>query len=274
MARSTRRAPVLRLRADGSSTQRPDTLAGEEPLEIRVDGEQWLVTMRTPGGDVDLVHGLLLSEGIITRTEQVRQVSYGPGVGAGGLLEYNVMDVTLDAGEGAQAPARRERAVYVSGSCGICGTSSIEAVARASHFPVADVAATVPLATLLTLPEALRRQQRLFDGTGGTHAAGLFSGEQTLAVREDVGRHNAVDKVLGWALRGGRLPLHDAVLQVSGRLSYELVQKAAMAGVPVVAAVSAPSAAAVDLAENAGITLIGFSRATTLSVYSRADRVI
>lgn len=261
------------MRADGTSVARPDTLAGEEPLELRVAGEEWLVTMRTPGHDVDLVHGLLLAEGVITRAEQVQRITYGPAVDAGGLLEYNVVDVALDAAGGARAPERRDRAVYVSGSCGICGTSSIEAVARTSRFPVADVDLSVPLAALLALPGTLRASQTLFDRTGGTHAAGLFVGGELVCVREDVGRHNAVDKTLGWALREGRVPLHDAVLQVSGRLSYELVQKAAMAGIPMVAAVSAPSAAAVELAEEAGMTLVAFSREDRLSVYSRPDRV-
>jgi FdhD protein len=274
MARSTRRVGAVRRRADGSTSTRPDTLAGEEPLEIRVDGEQWLVTMRTPGNDVDLVHGLLLAEGVITHPGQVRQATYGPGVDADGLLSYNVIDVVLDAAAGALAPEMRDRAVYVSASCGVCGTSSIEAVARESHYPVADADLAVPLATLLALPATLRESQQLFDRTGGTHAAGLFVDGATLCVREDVGRHNAVDKVLGWALREDRVPLRDGVLQVSGRLSYELVQKAAMAGVPVLAAVSAPSAAAVDLAEEVGMTVIGFSRGESLSVYSRADRVI
>ena len=271
MARSTRRVRATRLRADGTSSTRPDTLAGEEPLEIHVDGEQWLVTMRTPGSDVDLVHGLLLAEGVITRADQVRQVTYGPGVDADGLLSYNVIDVALDAG--ARAPQLRDRAVYVSASCGVCGTSSMEAVARESAYPPAEVALTVPVATLLALPDALRRQQPLFERTGGMHAAGLFVDGAAVCVREDVGRHNAVDKALGWALREGRVPMNDGVLQVSGRLSYELVQKAAMAGVPVLAAVSAPSAAAVELAEEVGMTLVAFSRQHSLSVYSRADRV-
>lgn len=274
MARSTRRVPAVRLRADGTTSTRPDTLAGEEPLEIRVDGEEWLVTMRTPGGDVDLVHGLLLAEGVITRADQIRQATYGPGVQAGGQLSYNVMDVVLDHRAGARAPEMRDRAVYVSSSCGVCGTSSMEAVARESSYPVAEATLSVPLTTLLGLPAVLRESQQLFDRTGGMHAAGLFVDGATVCVREDVGRHNAVDKALGWALREGRVPLHDAVLQVSGRLSYELVQKAAMAGVPVLAAVSAPSAAAVDLAEEVGMTLIAFSRGQSLSVYSRADRVI
>lgn len=272
MARTTRRSPAVRLHADGTRTSRPDTLAGEEPLEISLDGQRWLVTMRTPGDDVDLVHGLLLAEGVISRADQVLRVGYGPGVDAGGLLEYNAVDVRL--GDGARAPERRERAVYTSASCGICGTSSIEALARTSSHPVANPGVRVRLATLLALPDRLRERQRLFDRTGGVHAAGLLLDDELVCVREDVGRHNAVDKVLGRALRDGLVPLTGAVLQVSGRLSYELVQKASMAGVPVLAAVSAPSAAAVELAEEVGMTVVGFSRGTSLSVYTRPDRVV
>ncbi len=265
----------MRLSADGSSLDRIDTVAGEEPLEIRLDGEQWLVTMRTPGHDVDLVHGLLLAEGVVSSADQLRRVSYGNGVRSDGLLSYNVVDVALDREAGAVPPsADRRRAVYVSASCGICGTSSLDALARATSYPVADVGRRVPLATLLAMPDRLREQQALFDRTGGVHAAGLFVDGEPVCVREDVGRHNAVDKVLGWALREGRVPAHDSVLQVSGRLSYELVQKAGMAGVPVLAAVSAPSAAAVDLADELGLTLVGFSRGTSASVYTRADRIL
>src|SRR5690606_24366679 len=183
-------------------------------------------------------------------------------------------DVVLDERAGARAPEMRDRVIYVSASCGVCGTSSIESVARQSSYPVADTALSVPLATLLGLPAALRESQQLFDRTGGMHAAGLFVDGAAVCVREDVGRHNAGEKALGWALREGRVPLEDAVLQVSGRLSYELVQKAAMAGVPVLAAVSAPSAAAVELAEEVGMTVVGFSRGTSLSVYTRPDRVV
>jgi FdhD protein len=276
MSRTTRRVPAVRLRADGEATSRPDTVAGEEPLEIRLDGETWLVTMRTPGDDVDLVHGLLHAEGVIDAADQIRRVVYGPGVEPGGRLSYNVVDVVLDGG--ARRPHHHDRAVYVSASCGICGTSSLDALARTSPYPVAEIGTRVPLTTLLALPDRLRSRQRLFDSTGGVHAAGLFAvgpsgGDTTLAVREDVGRHNAVDKVIGWAMREGRLPLHDVVLQVSGRLSYELVQKSSMAGVPVLAAVSAPSGAAVDLAAERGMTLAGFSRGTSVQVYTRADRV-
>lgn len=273
MARTTRRTPALRLRADGTGVRRPDTVAGEEPLEIRLDGEPWLVTMRTPGDDVDLVHGLLLAEGVITRADQVLRVSYGAGVDAGGLLSYNVVEVRL-ADDAAPPSSDSRRAVYVSASCGICGTSSLEAVARASAFPVADVDLRVPLGELLALPGRLREHQRLFDLTGGVHAAGLFVNGEAICVREDVGRHNAVDKAVGWALREGRVPLHDAVLQVSGRLSYELVQKASTAGVPVIAAVSAASATAVELAEEVGITAVAFSRGESASVYSREDRLV
>lgn len=274
MARTTRRARAVRMRPE-DALARADTLAGEEPLEILLDGERWLVTMRTPGHDVDLVHGLLLAEGVVTRPDQVRQISYGAGVEADGLLSYNVVEVTLDRLAGAVPPApETRRAVYVSASCGICGSPSMAAVAHSSAFPVAGVELQVPLATLLALPDLLRARQPLFDKTGGTHAAGLFVGDEAVCVREDVGRHNAVDKVLGWALREGRVPVHDAVLQLSGRVSYELVQKAASAGVPVVAAVSAPSAAAVELAEDAGITLAAFSRGSSLSVYTRPDRVV
>lgn len=263
------------MRADGTAIARPDTLAGEEPLEIGLDGETWLVTMRTPGHDVDLVHGLLLAEGVITSAEQVRRVSYGPGVEAGGLLSYNVVDVVLDVGAGARPPEpASRRSVYVSASCGICGVASADAVSRTSSYPVADVGTTVPLGTLLALPGLLLAQQQLFDSTGGVHAAGLFVAGEAICVREDVGRHNAVDKALGWALREGRVPLHDAVLQLSGRLSFELVQKASAAGIPVVAAVSAASAAAVELADELGITVVGFSRGETLMAYTRTDRIV
>lgn len=263
------------MRLDGTAVARPDTLAGEEPLEIRIDGESWLVTMRTPGCDVDLVHGLLLAEGLITRADQVHRVGYGPGVEAGGLLSYNVVEVTLDRSAGARPPdPHRTRAVYVSASCGICGVSSADAVARTSAFAVDDVALTVPLTVLLGLPDRLRAEQSLFDTTGGTHAAGLFVGGRPVCVREDVGRHNAVDKAIGWALREGRVPLHDAVLQLSGRVSFELVQKASAAGIAVVAAVGAASAAAVDLADDLGITLVGFSRGESLTAYTRGDRIV
>lgn len=267
---------------DGSTTraERTDVVAGEEPLEIRLDGASWLVTMRTPGDDVDLVHGLLLAEGLITHAAQVLRATYGPGVDPDGRLSYNVLDVVLDHAAGARSPDRdRQRAVHVSASCGICGTASLDALARTSAHPVTDSDLVVDLDALLSLPDRLREQQPLFARTGGVHAAALAvvrehgATLEVRATREDVGRHNAVDKVLGWALREGGVPLQGTVLQVSGRLSYELVQKAAMAGVPVLAAVGAPSAAAVQLAEESGITLLGFSRGRTVVGYTGTHRV-
>jgi FdhD protein len=170
------------------------------------------------------------------------------------------------------------RHVYTSSSCGICGTDSIESVTKSSHFNPAADRLTVPVETLASLPDRLREAQAVFEVTGGVHAAGLFridddGGAELLCLREDVGRHNAVDKVVGWALRERRLPLTNTVLQVSGRASFELVQKAALAGIPVLAAVSAPSSLAVELAESTGVTLAGFSRGTSLNVYAGSGRI-
>lgn len=276
--RTTRRHPVLRLRADGGSDQRGDVLAGEEPLEIRVDGVPWSVTMRTPGGDFDLVAGFLVSEGVVWDVGQLATLSYGPGVAADGSPSYNVVDVRLAPGvTGPDASLARQ--VYTSSSCGICGTASIEAVTKASHHPVADDPVQIRLTELLTLPDRLRAGQRVFTATGGAHAAALFAvgpegRTDLLCLREDVGRHNAVDKVVGWALREGRLPLRGTVLQVSGRASFELVQKARMAGIAVLAAVSAPSSLSVDLAHEAGMTLVGFSRGDSVNVYAGTGRVV
>ncbi|MDD9208111.1 formate dehydrogenase accessory sulfurtransferase FdhD [Georgenia sp. 10Sc9-8] len=276
--RATRRHPVVRLGADGSRRRRSDTLAGEEPLEVRVGGMSLSVTMRTPGDDVDLALGFLLSEGVLRSPDQVATVGYGPGVEADGTRSYNVVEVTLAAG--VPAPdLSLERRVYTSSSCGICGTSSIEAVRKTTRYDVADDDLRVPLAEVLSLPDRLRERQGVFDRTGGVHAAALFRVEddgpaELLCVREDVGRHNAVDKVLGWALRTDLLPARRCVLQLSGRASFELVQKAQMAGVPVLAAVSAPSALAVDLAAEAGMTLMGFSRGDSVNVYTGGDRVV
>jgi FdhD protein len=170
--------------------------------------------------------------------------------------------------------AARVRNVYTSSSCGVCGLASIDAVTTASAWPILAAGFVVDDVVLVALPDRLREQQRLFDSTGGVHAAALFDGDGNLLVlREDVGRHNAVDKVVGWALREGRLPLAGTVLQVSGRASFELVQKARMAGIPVLAAVSAPSSLAAELAEEAGITLLGFSRGAAFNVYAGAARV-
>jgi FdhD protein len=259
------RATVTAVR-DGRTAVLEDDLAVEEPLEIRVNGEPFSVTMRTPGHDLELAAGFLVSEGIIATPGE--WVALGP-VGD----EGNVVDATV-AGPGAVLARQRRRALYVSSSCGICGAASIEAVTTLSAHAVAPPVVQVPRSVLAALPDRLREQQRLFGATGGVHAAGLFDeAGAALVVREDVGRHNAVDKVIGRMLLAGRLPLGGTVLQVSGRASFELVQKARMAGVPVLAAVSAPSSLAVELAEEAGITLVGFSRGGDFNVYAHPERL-
>jgi FdhD protein len=271
MARATLRRPVVKV--DGERTvRRPDTLAAEEPLEIRVAGRSLAVTMRTPGDDVDLAIGFLLTEGIVTSGDHVVTARFCAG-SEDGVNTYNVLDLAL--APGVTPPTEADaRAFYTTSSCGICGKASIDAVRTRSQWrPEADPA---PLAVgvLTSLPDRLRAAQKVFDRTGGLHAAGLFDAAgELLCLREDVGRHNAVDKVIGWAAREGRLPLTGAVLQVSGRASFELVQKALMAGIPTLAAVSAPSSLAVELATEVGMTLVGFLRGPSFSVYSRPDRL-
>lgn len=254
---------------------REEALAVEEPLEIRLGHESFSVTMRTPGDDFDLVAGFLLSEGIIHEPEQLISLRFCAGEDENGRQTFNVVEAQLRPDVTPPLPAA-QRHVTTSSACGICGTASIDAVHKSSHFSI-TAAAEQPLieaAVLAALPDALREQQKLFEKTGGVHAAGLFTpvGE-LLILREDVGRHNAVDKVLGSAFREKQLPLSATVLQVSGRASFELVQKAAMAGVPILAAVSAPSSLAVELAHSTGVTLVGFSRGNTMNVYTHAGRV-
>lgn len=273
MGRVTARRPVLRISAEGS-TRRPDALAVEEPLELRVNGRALAVTMRTPGHDVELAHGFLLTEGVLGGPEDVRTARYCLGTDDEGRNTYNVLDVAL--AEGVAPPETGvERNFYTTSSCGVCGKAALDAVRLKTRFsPAADDARTTP-AVLRELPGKLRAAQRVFDTTGGLHAAGLATVDgDLLAVREDVGRHNAVDKVLGWALLERRVPLTGHVLMVSGRASFELVQKAAMAGVPILAAVSAPSSLAADLAAEQGITLIGFLRGESMNVYTGAERIV
>ncbi len=275
MGRVTDRRSVVHI--DGSAVvRRMEALTGEEPLEIRVGRAggpraPLAVTMRTPGDDVDLALGFLVTEGIIGDAADV--VTAQLCAGAETPNTYNVVDIALGAHvpEPATDPARN---FYTTSSCGVCGKASIEAVRTKSRFDVASDDSTVEAATLAALPGVLRERQRTFDRTGGLHAAGLFTSEgEPVCVREDVGRHNAVDKVIGWALREHRLPLSGHVLLVSGRASFELVQKASMAGIPVLAAVSAPSTLAVDLADDAGLTLVGFLRGSSMNVYAGAGRI-
>jgi FdhD protein len=280
MGRTSARRRIVRIDAGTGDTptvsRRPDTLAAEEPLEIRVGPagsprSPLAVTMRTPGDDLDLALGFLLTEGIIRTSADVRTAQLCAGTETPNT--YNVVDVALT--EDVPPPLTDpNRNFYTTSSCGVCGKASVDAVRTRSTYPVADDPARVTPATLTRLPETLREAQRGFDATGGLHAAGLFTVDgQLVVIREDVGRHNAVDKVVGWALREGRLPLSGHVLMVSGRASFELAQKATMAGIPVLAAVSAPSTLAVDLAEELGLTLVGFLRGQTMNVYAGDHRV-
>jgi FdhD protein len=263
---------VLRIRG-AARTTRPDTVAAEEPLEIRLGGTPLAVTMRTPGDDFDLVHGFLLTEGVIGGAEDVLGLRYCDSVDPDGRNTYNVVDVDLAAGVEPPDTAL-DRNFYTSSSCGVCGKASIEAIRTRTRFDVAADGVRVPLAALLALPDRLRAAQQVFERTGGLHAAGLATVDgELVAVREDVGRHNAVDKVVGDAVRAGRLPLAGHVLMVSGRASFELTQKAAMAGIPVLAAVSAPSSLAVELAADVGITLVGFLRDDGCNVYTHPQRL-
>jgi FdhD protein len=274
MARSTARRPVVRIDLGTSpvvSRRLQDELAAEEPLEIRLRKQALAVTMRTPGHDIDLAMGFLLSEGVIHAAEDVVTAQLCAGTDTPNT--YNVVDVVL----GAHVPppvTDVSRNFYTTSSCGVCGKASIDAVRTRSPFDVTGDPLRIPATTLAELPDRLRSGQRTFDRTGGLHAAGLFTAAgELLVLREDVGRHNAVDKVLGWALREGRLPLAGHVLMVSGRASFELTQKAWMAGLPLLAAVSAPSTLAVELADEAGMTLVGFLRGPTMNVYAGVDRV-
>lgn len=274
MGRLTQRRRVVRLSLEHGERTREETMAAEEPLEIRVDGRAFSVTMRTPGHDFDLVAGFLNGEGIVWATEHVQSLRFCAGEDENGRQTFNVVEAQLGPGAATPDPSLA-RHVYTSSSCGICGTASIDAVAKSARLPLDASGGVIRLETLLGLPDTLRAGQDLFSKTGGVHAAGLFDTEgNLLCLREDVGRHNAVDKVVGWALREGRLPLADTVLQVSGRASFELVQKARLAGIPVLAAVSAPSSLAVELADREGVTLAAFSRGKSINVYTHPERVL
>jgi len=264
-------------------------MAAEEPLEIRIGGTPFTVTMRTPGDDFDLVAGHLTAEGVLTGPEGLVRMKFCSADNGCSSTAYtdgeaslafadgdplNIVDVTL--APGVELPEERlRRSSYVSSACGVCGKTSIEAVHAAVRWPVAHDDVKVSASTLFALPDRMREAQRIFAKTGGLHAAALFTADgELVCLREDVGRHNAVDKVLGWALRAGRLPLREHVLAVSGRASFELVQKAVAGGIPVLTAVSAPSSLAVSLAAESGLTLVGFLRGRTANVYCGAERVI
>ncbi|MBT2364404.1 formate dehydrogenase accessory sulfurtransferase FdhD [Streptomyces sp. ISL-10] len=273
MGRVTERRRTLRIR-DGVVSSRPDTLVAEEPLEIRLNGRPLAITMRTPGDDFALAAGFLVSEGVLGAAEELRSIVYCAGAQDDGSNTYNVVDVQL--APGVPVPdITLERNVYTTSSCGLCGKASLDAVRTNARFAIADTPPVrVEPSLLAGLPDRLRAAQRVFDRTGGLHAAALFSPEgELLDTREDVGRHNAVDKIVGRALRDGRLPLSQSILLVSGRASFELAQKAVMAGIPVLAAVSAPSSLAVDLAAETGLTLVGFLRGANMNVYAGDERI-
>jgi len=259
----------------GKTGSRADFLAAEEPLGIRVGGNALTMTMRTPGDDIELAAGFLVSEAVVRSPDDITGIKLCDGTSCGhgdhdGL--GNIVDVTLASGATVAPGARRN--FMTTSACGVCGKASIEDICVLPPEALAADPARFAPTILATLPERLRDAQRVFSRTGGLHAAGLFTADgELIAVREDVGRHNAVDKVVGWALLDGRLPLSGCVLLVSGRASFELVQKAVLAGIPLLAAVSAPSSLAVDLAEEAGLTLVGFLRGPSMNVYAGAHRI-
>jgi FdhD protein len=250
---ATTKVEVVRI-PDGESA---DVVAVEEPLEIRIAGRPVAVTMRTPGHDEELALGFALSEGLQPQSAR---------------LPDDLAANTIELEAPGFDPGRLARSFYTSSSCGVCGKGALEAVAVEAPRVASEL--QVDAAVVATLPDRLREAQPAFEATGGIHATGLFgAGGSLLCLREDVGRHNAMDKVVGWAFREGRLPLGEAVLCVSGRLSFELVQKAAVAGCPILAAVGAPSSLAVELAEDRGVTLCGFVRGGRMNVYTHAWRI-
>jgi FdhD protein len=272
LRRNTSNVHVVALN-DGVRSERTDTLAAEEPLEIRVQGpgqdqRSVAVTMRTPGGDFELAVGFLFTEGLIV-PEDISRVAYCDNL-PGEDQQYNIVSVALNRPFDFE---QLKRNFYATSSCGVCGKAALDDI-EVRCAPVAS-GTRVVAETLLALPTELRKAQKVFERTGGLHAAGLFSPDGALvSIREDVGRHNAVDKVVGEQVLAGRVPLADHILQVSGRLSFEIVQKAAVGGIPIVSAVSAPSSLSVEAGERFGMTLVGFVRDDRLNVYTHPERVV
>lgn len=269
--KSKTKARVVMVSADGVRT-RSDQLATEEPLELRVlatgSRQTVAVTMRTPGADFELAAGFLYGEGVLSSRDAIKRISYCTDA----EQRYNTVNVSL-RGEALPELGALERHFYTTSACGVCGKASLAALElQACPLPKADF--TVPSEVIRGLPETLRAAQGLFDATGGLHAAALFTKTgELVALREDVGRHNALDKLIGWAFLAGLLPLHEHVVLLSGRASYELLQKSLMAGIPFVCAVSAPSSLAVSVARTFNLTLLGFLRAERFNIYAGEERV-
>ncbi len=263
---------------DGDSrSQRQDQVVTEEPMELRLvagaEKQSLAITMRTPGRDFEMAAGFLYGEGVINTRDEIDTISYCTDPDVDPEQLYNIVNVNLR--RRVLPPIKTlERHFYTHSACGVCGKANLEALQQRGVQAI-DSALSVSAEVLASLPDKLRQAQDLFGSTGGLHAAGLFTPDGDLiAAREDVGRHNAVDKLVGWALLEGRLPLRQHILLVSGRASFELVQKAVQAGIPIMGAVSAPSSLAVDTARTFGVTLIGFLRGKRFNVYARADRLI
>ena len=252
---------------------RPDQLAIEEPLEIRLSPQQTVaVTMRTPGADFDLTAGFLYSEGVVSHRQDIWRMSYCDTKDVDIEQRYNIINVALKEGLLPDLQPL-ERHFFTTSACGVCGKASIEAL-QIRGCPVIPIGMEVPAEVIYSLPDKLRAAQGIFTATGGLHAAGLFDAQgQLLRLREDVGRHNALDKLVGSALLADELPLNNYIIMVSGRSSFEILQKCLTAGVPIVCAVSAPSSLAVALAREFGITLVGFLRGQRFNVYSGLERI-
>ena len=268
----------VRARDGDSEVEREDVLAVEEPLEIRIRAEgagpisSFVTTMRTPGDDEELSAGLLFAEGVLENAGELRSLERPADPRIDAELKANILIATL-APEAYGRAVKLQRGTVMGSACGVCGKTSIENVIRSDRPPLADPIRVTP-ELLYGLPERLRERQSLFARTGGLHAAGLFSsGGELLEIREDIGRHNATDKLVGARLLRGQIPLSGSILAVSGRTGFEIVQKAFVAGIPIVASVSAPSSLAVALAEAGGVTLVGFLRGRRFNVYANAQRV-
>jgi FdhD protein len=277
--RAGRTAEVEVLALEGETrTRKHDDVVGEEPLEIRLAAggttRTLAVTMRTPGNDFELAAGFVYGEGIVRGRDDVAELTYCLDPSIDPEQRYNIVTIEVRDASLKLDLARFERHFTMSSSCGVCGRAQLESLRDLGSKPIDDDV-RIPARVLYQLPDRMRRAQRVFETTGGLHAAALFDERgEPIATREDIGRHNALDKLVGWALLDGRLPLRRCALMVSGRASYEILQKAVMAGIPIVASVSAPSSLAVDLAREFNVTLAGFVRGDRGNLYATPDRIL